>query len=94
MREAQGSIPGQVTSDTVVATAAMFRRSRWVASRVQRRFDFFDNKPGDFYPGVTLYNQGCGSGSVKIPLLLQKLFDLKSNLAKRFCPYTILLVEY
>jgi len=34
------------------------------------------------------HNQGCGRGSAKILLLLlpHRLFDLKSKLAKKFCP--------
>jgi len=41
----------------------------------------------DFF--IRHYYQGCGSGSAKIlPLPLpQKLFDLESNLAKKFCPF-------
>jgi len=33
------------------------------------------------------YVQGCGSGSAKILPLPHRLFDLKSNLTKKFCPF-------
>jgi len=40
-------------------------------------------------PGMWKWSFFCGSRSAKIlPLLLQhRLFDLKSNLAKKFCPF-------
>jgi len=42
---------------------------------------------GDYSTNVIDYDQGCGSGSAKILPLPHRLFDLKSNLEKIFCPF-------